>query len=105
MLLPDALTLGGAAGLVTAPLRRARPARESAGAAFGFLVVWLPFDLLYRRLRDSWHGSGRRQAGRARGRLVRLARCAVCAARRTVLGTLIALVVYVARGRWRSRRA
>jgi leader peptidase (prepilin peptidase)/N-methyltransferase len=53
MILPDAITLGGAAlGLLSAPLRPGASLVESLiGAVAGFLIVWLPFDLLYRKLR------------------------------------------------------
>jgi len=53
MYLPDSLTLGGAAlGLLTVPLRPEASWKESLlGAAVGFAIVWLPFDLLHRLLR------------------------------------------------------
>lgn len=73
MILPDELTLGGALlGLLSAPLRDEVSAVAAApgatllsplgaaavawgdslfGAVVGFLGIWLPFDLLYRRLR------------------------------------------------------
>ncbi len=53
MYLPDPITLGGAAlGLLTVPLRPGATFVDSlVGAAVGFLVVWLPFDLLHRLLR------------------------------------------------------
>jgi leader peptidase (prepilin peptidase)/N-methyltransferase len=53
MYLPDSITLGGAAlGLLTVPLRPGASWKESLlGAAVGFAVVWLPFDLLHRLLR------------------------------------------------------
>jgi leader peptidase (prepilin peptidase)/N-methyltransferase len=53
MYLPDAVTLGGAAlGLASVPLRPGASWQESLlGAAVGFGVVWLPFDLLHRVLR------------------------------------------------------
>jgi leader peptidase (prepilin peptidase)/N-methyltransferase len=73
MILPDEITLGGAAlGLLSAPLRvSAEPFAGSPladfagaygpayaawadslfGAVVGFLLVWLPFDVLYRLLR------------------------------------------------------
>jgi leader peptidase (prepilin peptidase) / N-methyltransferase len=53
MYLPDAITLGGAAlGVVTVPLRPGASWQDSLlGAAVGFLIVWLPFDLLHRLLR------------------------------------------------------
>ncbi len=55
MILPDPITLGGAAlGLLSAPLRPGASLLESLiGAAAGFLIVWLPFDLLYRKLRGT----------------------------------------------------
>ncbi len=53
MYLPDAITLGGAVlGVVTVPLRPGSSWQESLiGAAVGFTIVWLPFDLLHRLLR------------------------------------------------------
>ena len=53
MYLPDPLTLGGAAlGLLSVPLRPDASWQGSLiGAAMGFLIVWLPFDLLHRLLR------------------------------------------------------
>jgi len=53
MYLPDSITLGGAAlGLASAPLRLGGSWQESLlGAIVGFLIVWLPFDLLHRTLR------------------------------------------------------
>jgi leader peptidase (prepilin peptidase) / N-methyltransferase len=53
MYLPDQLTLGGAAlGLLSVPLRPGATFVESLlGAAAGFAVVWLPFDLLHRLVR------------------------------------------------------
>lgn len=53
MILPDEITIGGAVlGVISALLRPGASLQGSlAGAAVGFLIVWLPFDLLYRRLR------------------------------------------------------
>ena len=53
MLLPDEITVGGTAlGILTVPLRpEATWLGAVGGAAFGFLLIWLPFDLLYRKLR------------------------------------------------------
>ncbi len=53
MYLPDAITLGGAVlGVVTVPLRPGCTWQDSLlGAAVGFAIVWLPFDLLHRLLR------------------------------------------------------
>lgn len=52
MILPDSLTLGGAAlGLASAGFRGVGYLDSLLGAAVGFLLIWLPFDLLYSRLR------------------------------------------------------
>jgi leader peptidase (prepilin peptidase)/N-methyltransferase len=53
MLLPDEITLGGAAlGVLTVPLRPGATFQDSLlGAAIGFSMVWLPFIVLYARLR------------------------------------------------------
>jgi leader peptidase (prepilin peptidase) / N-methyltransferase len=52
MLLPDSLTLGGAAlGLLTASLRGFGLTECLLGAGIGFAIVYLPFDLAYRALR------------------------------------------------------
>jgi len=52
MILPDVLTLGlGAVGLATFWLRDMHVAEAFGGAAFGFLLVWLPFIVLYKKLR------------------------------------------------------
>ncbi|MCA9643939.1 MAG: prepilin peptidase [Polyangiaceae bacterium] len=53
MILPDEITLGGAVlGFATSFVRPGIEWQESLlGAAIGFLMVWLPFDVLYRKLR------------------------------------------------------
>lgn len=52
MLLPDSITLGGALlGLLSSGLRGANLWDGLFGALLGFLLVYLPFDLLYRLLR------------------------------------------------------
>lgn len=52
MILPDAITYGGTAlGLATFALRDMELADAAIGAAVGFLIVWLPFDVIYRRIR------------------------------------------------------
>ncbi len=55
MYLPDSITLGGTAlGLLTVPLRPGASWSESLlGAAVGFALVWLPFDVLHRAVRGS----------------------------------------------------
>jgi leader peptidase (prepilin peptidase)/N-methyltransferase len=53
MYLPDQITLGGTLlGLITVPIRPGASWQEALlGAALGFLLVWLPFDVLHRLLR------------------------------------------------------
>ncbi len=52
MLLPLSITIGGTVlGVATASLRDMTLVESLGGAAVGFLIVWLPFDVLYRMLR------------------------------------------------------
>jgi leader peptidase (prepilin peptidase)/N-methyltransferase len=49
---PDEITLGGTLlGFATATLRGSTFVESGVGALVGFLIVWLPFDFLYSRLR------------------------------------------------------
>ncbi|HEU4409727.1 MAG TPA: prepilin peptidase [Polyangiaceae bacterium] len=49
---PDEVTLGGTLlGFATASLRGSTFTESGVGALAGFVLVWLPFDFLYRRLR------------------------------------------------------
>jgi leader peptidase (prepilin peptidase)/N-methyltransferase len=101
MYLPDPITLGGALlGLVSAPLRGATFQGALLGGALGFLLVWLPFDFLYGKLR------GVPGMGLGDAKLVMLAGAwfgwqgAVFALLGgAVQATIIALTVYLARGR------
>jgi leader peptidase (prepilin peptidase)/N-methyltransferase len=52
MYLPDPITIGGAVlGLATATLRGYSLRDSLIGAVAGFALVWLPFGVLYKRLR------------------------------------------------------
>lgn len=52
MLLPDSITLGGAALGLASCFVRGVPFREAVlGAAVGFVIIWLPFYFLYRLVR------------------------------------------------------
>lgn len=52
MYLPDAITIGGAMlGFLSVPIRGGSFQDALLGAALGFLIVWLPFDLIYGKLR------------------------------------------------------
>jgi leader peptidase (prepilin peptidase) / N-methyltransferase len=102
MLLPDEITLGGTVlGIMTVPLRPdATWLGALGGAAFGFLLIWLPFDLLYRTLRG--------QAGMGMGdaKLVMLAGAwfgwpgaLFTLLAGAVQGTIGALVLFLTQGR------
>lgn len=59
MYIPDAITIGGALlGVGTASLRSMGFADALLGAAVGFGVVWLPFVVIYPRLRGGRVGMG-----------------------------------------------
>ncbi|WP_437779657.1 prepilin peptidase [Sorangium sp. So ce1097] len=59
MYIPDAITIGGAVlGVGTASLRSMGFTDALLGAAVGFAVVWLPFVVIYPRLRGGRVGMG-----------------------------------------------
>jgi leader peptidase (prepilin peptidase)/N-methyltransferase len=101
MILPDEITLGGAAlGLATASLRHLPWSSSLIGAAVGFVIVWLPFDVLYRLVR------GHPGMGLGDAKLLMLAGAwfgwkgalfALLAG--AVQGTLVTIVVLVVKGR------
>jgi leader peptidase (prepilin peptidase) / N-methyltransferase len=52
MILPDSLTLGGAAlGIVTAPLRGQSLLHAALWSLGGYLLIWLPFIWAYEKIR------------------------------------------------------
>ena len=101
MYLPDSITLGGAVlGLVSAPLRGLTIPSSLTGAAIGFLIVWLPFDFIYGKLR------GLPGMGLGDAKLVMLAGAwfgwqgaAFALLAGAVQATVAALAVFLARGR------
>lgn len=101
MLLPDALTLGGAAlGLVSAPLRGLELTSSALGAALGFLVVWLLFVEGYRLLRGvPGMGLGDAKLLALSGAWFGWRGVLFALLAGSLLGTLTAVAVYVARGR------
>jgi leader peptidase (prepilin peptidase) / N-methyltransferase len=102
MYLPDSITLGGALlGLVSVPIRPGANWIDSClGAVIGFVIIWLPFDVLHRLLR------GKPGMGLGDAKLVMLAGAwfgwqgalfALLAG--AVQATLVVLAVYLVRGR------
>lgn len=102
MILPDEITLGGTVvGVASAFLRPDVSFVESlTGAAIGFVMIWLPFDVLYRALR------GRAGMGLGDAKLTMLAGAwfgwpgavfALLAG--AVQGTMVAIAVFVTQGR------
>src|SRR6185436_484950 len=52
MFLPDAITIGGAVlGVATSSFRSLSFSQSLLGAAIGFGVIWLPFVVIYPRIR------------------------------------------------------
>jgi leader peptidase (prepilin peptidase) / N-methyltransferase len=101
MYLPDPITLGGAVlGVLSMPARGGTLPSALFGAALGFLLVWLPFDFLYSKLR------GLPGMGLGDAKLVMLAGAwfgwqgaLFALLGGAVQATVVALVVYLARGR------
>ena len=102
MILPDAITLGGTAlGIATAAWRPGIGFQASViGAALGFFGIWLPFDVLYRKIR------GKVGMGLGDAKLVMLAGAwfgwqgaAFALLAGSVQGTFAMIAVLVARGR------
>ena len=101
MYLPDPITLGGTLlGLISVPLRGGTFQDALLGAALGFLLVWLPFDFLYGKLR------GLPGMGLGDAKLVMLAGAwfgwqgaLFALLGGAVQATVVALAVYLARGR------
>lgn len=101
MLLPDALTLGGAAlGLVSAPLRGQTLQGSALGAGIGFVLVWLLFVEGYRLLRGfPGMGLGDAKLLALTGAWFGWRGVLFALLAGSVLGTLTAIAVYAARGR------
>lgn len=102
MLVPDAITFGGTAlGIVSAFVRPDVPfVHALVGAGVGFVMIWLPFDVLYRAIR------GQPGMGLGDAKLTMLAGAwfgwpgavfALLAG--AVQGTLIAMLVMITRGK------
>jgi leader peptidase (prepilin peptidase) / N-methyltransferase len=102
MIIPDEVTLGGTLiGILTVPLRGEVTWLESiTGAAIGFVMIWLPFDVLYRAVR------GRTGMGLGDAKLTMLAGAwfgwqgavfALLAG--AVQGTIAAVVLFIAQGK------
>ncbi len=102
MILPDEITLGGAAvGILSVPLRTDVSLLEAiAGAAIGFLMVWLPFDVLYRVIRGQpGMGLGDAKLTLLAGAWFGWAGAVFVLLAGAVQGTLVALTVFLVQGK------
>ncbi|MFO0564128.1 MAG: prepilin peptidase [Polyangiaceae bacterium] len=102
MIVPDEVTFGGSViGILSVPLRTEVGWFDAlVGAAVGFVMIWLPFDVLYRKLR------GRPGMGLGDAKLTMLAGAwfgwpgAVFALLAGALqGTVVAIVLYFTQGK------
>jgi leader peptidase (prepilin peptidase) / N-methyltransferase len=101
MYLPDSITLGGTVlGVVTATLRGMALSESVLGAAVGFVGVWLPFIVIYARVR------GRQGMGMGDAKLTMLAGAwfgfggaAFVLFAGAIQGTLGAIVILLVKGK------
>lgn len=100
MILPDPITLGGAAlGLASASLRGLGFVPSLVGGAVGFGVVWLLFVEGYRRLRGyPGMGLGDAKLLLLTGAWFGWEGCLFALMVGSLLGTLMAIVVYITKG-------
>jgi leader peptidase (prepilin peptidase)/N-methyltransferase len=101
MYIPDAVTLGGTVlGITTASFREHSLAGSLLGAAVGFVVVWLPFIVVYPRVRGAvGMGLGDAKLLMLAGAWLGWAGALCVLGLAAVQGTVAALVTLVLRGR------
>jgi leader peptidase (prepilin peptidase) / N-methyltransferase len=102
MILPDEITLGGAVvGILSVPLRGDTTWLGSiAGAAIGFVMIWLPFDRLYRVIRGQpGMGLGDAKLTLLAGAWFSWPAAVFVLLAGAVQGTITAIVVFLAQGR------
>ena len=101
MYLPDGITLGGALlGLLSIPVREISLLESALGGTLGFLIVWLPFVVIYQRLRGhAGMGLGDAKLLLLGGAWFGWQGAVFSLLAGAVQGTLITLVVFVARGK------
>ncbi len=101
MYLPDSITLGGTVlGLATATLRGVTLPESILGAGAGFVGVWLPFVVIYARVRGR-HGMGMGDAKLTMlaGAWFGAAGAAFVLFAGAVQGTVGALVIFLVKGK------
>ena len=101
MILPDTITLGGAVlGLATSSLRELPFLESLLGALVGFVVVWLPFLVIYPRVRGTvGMGLGDAKLLMLAGAWFGWGGALFVLGMGAVQGTLYALAVWIFRGR------
>jgi len=101
MILPDSITYGGTLiGLATFSLRGMEFVDSALGAIFGFLVVWVPFVLIYKRLRGmAGMGIGDAKLLMLAGAWFAWDGALMVLGAAAVQGTLVTLVILLVRGR------
>jgi leader peptidase (prepilin peptidase)/N-methyltransferase len=101
MYLPDQITLGGTAlGFISVLVREITLRDAAIGAVVGFVVVWLPFDFLYSKLRGlPGMGLGDAKLTMLAGAWFGWQGALFALLGGAVQASLMALTVYLARGR------
>ena len=101
MILPDSITIGGTVlGIVAAPLRNFALTDALLGAGFGFVLIFMPFIWLYARIRGhSGMGLGDAKLAMLAGAWFGWQGALFVLVAGAIQGTLLAIVVFIVRGR------
>jgi leader peptidase (prepilin peptidase)/N-methyltransferase len=101
MYLPDPITIGGTVlGVATCSLRDVRVVDSLLGGAIGFVVVWLPFNVLYKVVRGKvGMGVGDAKLAMLAGAWFGWPGAVFALFAGAVQGTLAAVLVYLVKGK------